>query len=307
MKQKEIKTNKNKLRSLILSFVIAIAAWSVITYMTDVDISKRIPGIKIEVTGKEALASKGLVVANENDLPQTTIKITGKRNDLIEALDNIGAVVDVSEITEPGEYSVAVSPRIPINSISVDKLYDATTTVNIQELQTKEFPVTVYHSSSVNGKVVESVANPEKITVRGTAEELDKITGVCATVDLSSFEETQIIPLAFMVSKDTEIKGLGTLRKSQETVEVKNIAYEAQSVSVMPYISYGVGRELDLEATQITPSEITVGIKEGGVARPLMFVVDEYTEEEKEYQLTIPEGIYVEPEQRTVKIKPVWK
>ena len=307
MKQREIKTNKNKLRSLILSFIIAVAAWSVITYMTDVDISKRISGIKIEVTGQEALAQKGLVVANEADLPRVSIKIRGKRNDLIDVLDNIGAAVDVSEIADPGEYSVAVSAKIPINRISVDRLKDSTVTVDVQKIESKEFPVTVYQSSSAEGKVIASVAVPEKITVSGAASELEKIAGVCVTVDLFAFEPQQTLPLSFMVNEDTDIKDLGTLKMSRDTVDIKNIAYDAVSVMVSAEAASGVDRELDLEKTRITPSTVIAGMSGVYASESVTVIIPEYTEEEREYEVIPPDGVYIHPDHRKVKVKPAWK
>ena len=307
MKQREIKTNKNKLRSLILSFIIAVAAWSVITYMTDVDISKRISGIKIEVTGQEALAQKGLVVANEADLPRVSIKIRGKRNDLIDVLDNIGAAVDVSEIADPGEYSVAVSAKIPINRISVDRLKDSTVTVDVQKIESKEFPVTVYQSSSAEGKVIASVAVPEKITVSGAASELEKIAGVCVTVDLFAFQPQQTLPLSFMVNEDTDIKDLGTLKMSRDTVDIKNVAYDAVSVMVSAEAASGVDRELDLEKTRITPSTVIAGISGMYASESVTVIIPEYTEEEREYEVIPPDGVYIHPDHRKVKVKPVWK
>ena len=307
MKQREIKTNKNKLRSLILSFIISIAAWSVITYMTDVDISKKISGIRIEVAGQETLAQNGLVVANENELPKVSVKIRGKRSDLIKALDNVGAAVDVSEITEPGDYLIDVSAKIPINRISVDNVKDSAVKVSVQKLESKEFPVTVYQSSYVEGKVIESVPKTEKITVRGTASELEKISGVCVTVDLMTMESKQTLPLSFMVNEDTDIEDLGTLKMSKDTVEVENITYDAISIMVNPQVAPGVGRELDLAATEINPSTVVAGISGVAESESVTVIIDEYTEEEKEYEVILPDGVYVQSEHRKVKIKPVWK
>ena len=89
---------KSKLLLKILSAIIAVILWTAITYTEDPVITQTITGIGIEFSGVETLNGNGLAIINRNEIPTVSVVVRGKRNSVIEALDKVYAVADVSSI-----------------------------------------------------------------------------------------------------------------------------------------------------------------------------------------------------------------
>ena len=62
---------------------------------------------------------------------------------------------------------------------------------------------------------------------------------------------------------------------------------------------------LDSEATEVSPKKVTVGIKDGEAPESVSVALPDFAGE-GEYEVAAPEGVYLPPESRKVKVKPVW-
>ena len=96
-------SRKTKIKYMILAIVLAIASWFVVMYTANPDITKTFTGIKIELTGGDVLRDSGYIITDEEDLPKLSVKLRGKRGDLMKAIDNIRIYADVSGISDFGK------------------------------------------------------------------------------------------------------------------------------------------------------------------------------------------------------------
>lgn len=305
---REEKKKKNRLRYMISSVIIAIIAWSVVTYATDPDITKRINGIRIELTGEDLLAERGFVITNRDEIPKTSVTMRGKRSDLIKAIDTAKLVVDVSQITKTGDFSVEGNVKLPSSRITVERVSLQNVAVSVAKLQTREIPVRITQTGELEGKLVKSEAETQTVLVKGSAEELDMIDAAEVVVDVSTVEDSKSISLGYslMLKDGVDRDALSTIKMSDNVVSVKNTVYDAKEVPVRVVVRNSQSILLNAEETIVEPEKITVGVKDGVSVNEITVTIDENAPE-GEYKVDKPDNVYIPPHSKSVTIEPVWE
>lgn len=303
------KTNskKDRLKYMILSLIIAIAAWFAVMYTANPDITKRFTGIRVELIGGDTLKDNGLVAVGEDSLPKVSVKLRGKRSDLMKAVDNIRIYADVSGIPSTGEFFVETSVKLPSGALSIVDVSSAAVAVDVEEYKSKEIKLTVHQTGALEGKIVETVPKSDTVTVMGAESELAKVTGAAVTVDISTLGvsgdgeyEAEILG-----SDGSEEFKTVSLKKSSVMVECN--VYNAKEIPVKIISAGGGAYEIDYEKTVITPQKITVGVPEGEDAEFAAVTIMEKFDGEAEYEVYCSDGIYIPEEYRRVKVIPAWK
>lgn len=305
------KTNKkrDRLKYMILSVLIAIAAWFAVMYTANPDITKKFTGIRVELTGTDILRGDGLVAVGEAELPKISVKLRGKRSDLMKAVDNIRIYADVSGISGEGEYFVETSVKLPSASLSVVDVSCSAVEVSVEEYKSKEIKLEVYRTGNLDGKVVEIVPLSETVTAMGAASELEKIGGASVTVDISSLGtggtgeyKTELFGKDGVLEEE-----IRTVSLKKDSVRIESIVYNAKEIPVK-IISAGMGEyEIDYEKTVIEPQKITVGVSENDETEYAAVTIPEKFEGEAEYDVYCNEGVYIPDESKKIRVIPAWK
>ena len=99
---------------ILLSVLLAVLIWMYIRDVENPTQEGTYYGIEIQISGERVLEERGLTVAS---ISQKTVNVTvnapiSVHNDL---RGNITATVDVSQCTEPGEYQLTCTPKLPSN------------------------------------------------------------------------------------------------------------------------------------------------------------------------------------------------
>ena len=114
-----------------------------------------------------------------------TVVIEVPRNGSALKTDQVQAVLDVGDLTDPGFHNVPVkivSPDIAIKSLS-----PASVTLSLDRLEERSVPVSFDYLGDRRGVVVESSAvDPPATTIRGVATDLARVTGVRVGVPIPS-------------------------------------------------------------------------------------------------------------------------
>ena len=105
----------------ILSAFAAIVLWFAITYTDDPSINISINNIQLKTSGEKSLEQNGLIFVNRDNLPGISIEVRGKRSDVQSILNSVSAKVDLSDISEAGEYTRDLSFDVPNPSVMVTK------------------------------------------------------------------------------------------------------------------------------------------------------------------------------------------
>ena len=297
-----------KLKYLILSVIIAVVAWTVVAYTTDPDMTRTITGVKIELAGEEELQEKGLVALDTDKLPKMSVKVTGKRSDLMSVMDDMRVILDLSGITEAGNYEVQGSVKLPNTRVSVDKIISDGVNMVIDKLETREVKILIYQDGQVEGKIVETLPKSETVAISGAATELDQINGAYATINLDKVVEAGIvkIPTAIAPKDGVTIDDLLTLELKEKEIEVENIFYEPMEATVYVTSKPVDGYIIDQENTVINPEKVTIGVKGGYNVPVVTATVPEHIDHEVEVELNDTEDIHIPSDVKFVKVIPAW-
>lgn len=302
-------SRKTKIKYMILAIVIAIASWFVVMYTANPDITKKFTGIKVELTGGDVLRDSGYIITDEEDLPKLSVKLRGKRGDLMKAIDNIRIYADVSGISEEGTFYVETSVKLPTNSLSLLKVSETEIPVTAKKQVTKEISLSVYQTGEAEGKLVKTEPATSKVTVMGTEEELELIGGASVTVDISQITEDEVreCEVSIYGKEDVPEESLTTVSLKDPTAKVKCTVYNAKELPIKVFASNIGEFILDEENTTVSPKTVTVGVSDNDNPQSVSVTIVEFTEEEGEYELNDSEGIYIPDSSRKVKVTPAWK
>lgn len=305
----ENKKKKNSLRTLILSLVIAIVLWIVIGIIQDPDVRGTITNIPIEYTGAGTLSERGLVVTPSSGHAEIAVNITGKRRDLIESSKSVGLVIDVSDITEPGEYVLDGTIISTSSRISVERERVNTIPVVIEELVTEEYPITLIQSNAAKGILIETKLSETKVKASGAKSEIDRLEGVTAELDASgilSDSQTEIT-LRPKLKGSTQLPKETTISLSLGKVTAKNTVYAKKTLPVRMRLSQKLSSEywLDTEASSCAVSTAEIGVLPTCTADCVYLNINTTENEDGTYMLLSEEGMYIPEKDAEVQAKPV--
>ena len=99
------KQTKNKGFYMVLSVLVAIGLWVYVVGVQNPDSSGPVRNLPVTFVGTDVLESRGLMIVSGAD-QTVTLNVNGKRDALLAlSSETVSITVDVSSISEPGQYS----------------------------------------------------------------------------------------------------------------------------------------------------------------------------------------------------------
>lgn len=308
MRTEKMKTIKNsKLLLKILSGLIAIVLWFAITYTEDPAISQTLTGVNLEIKGEDALNANGFAIVNKDELPAISVVIGGSRSNVISALGEIYASIDVSHIKKSGTNSLLVSYSYPANQVVLERAKIKEISVETEALVSREIPVKteVTNRDKNSGVIVKSVSNTETVTVSGAESDIYKIAYAKVEIDASKISKTstQECLYGLYTEKGTLVSEENIVRKSRETVTVESTVYEKKELAVKVVPGKESREEYDFLVKNTEKATVEVGLDEGVELKYIEAVVTpQKGKNSYEAQLIVPEGVYVPEEDMTFSV-----
>lgn len=305
-KDKE-RQKKNKIGYMVLSIIISIIIWVMVAYMTDPDVTKTLHNVDVRFVGEDMLIDKGLIVTDENELPDLSVKISGKRSDMIYAIDNVVIEVDVSDIDSEGEYDLEGTVILPNSRINLERVRFDTVPVVVGEYAEKNIDIEIRQTGTLKGKLVKSESEMKSVKITGSKDEIDSVASGYAVVDISKLEDSQSLRTNFVL-----VDNAGNLISKNETIStetpdiiINNTVYNAVELPVKAELSDELqGRyTLDEENTEIEPERVTVGVLPGESYSEVKTIVKDTDSEEHDCDLQEEEGMYIPDNVKKVKFK----
>lgn len=305
-KDKE-RQKKNKIGYMVLSIIISIIIWVMVAYMTDPDVTKTLHNVDVRFVGEDMLIDKGLIVTDENELPDLSVKISGKRSDMIYAIDNVVIEVDVSDIDSEGEYDLEGTVILPNSRINLERVRFDTVPVVVGEYAEKNIDIEIRQTGTLKGKLVKSESEMKSVKITGSKDEIDSVASGYAVVDISKLEDSQSLRTNFVL-----VDNAGNLISKNETIStetpdiiINNTVYDAVELPVKAELSDELqGRyTLDEENTEIEPDRVTVGVLPGESYNEVKTIVKNTDSEEYDCDLQEEEGMYIPDNVKKVKVK----
>lgn len=307
-KRKINKPHKKKLKTIALSVLLAVILWFMVIYVNDPDITTTVSNIDVRFIGESGLRDKHIALTGRDDIPPISMVVTGKRSDLMNFIDDIYVQVNVSDIDSAGEFNLSGTISVPTTRITVEKENYSNIPIKAEELIEKEVDITVKQTGALKNKLVQSLSDTSKVMISGAASEINEVQGAVATVDISELKEdsTQKVNYLLTDSSGAFLSENETIESARPYVVVNNTIYDMKTLPVVPALSAELEKDyiLNTDKTAVTPSSVTVGVTPDNNDEKVVARIDAlYEEGVGEYSLESPNGMYIPPESKKVKVK----
>lgn len=311
MARKE-KQRRKRLPYMILSLIMATIIWALVTYATDIDITKTVRVPSVNFSGEDVLKNKGYVVLGvDPSAGMFSVELSGKRSRIIEVIDGVTIEADVSQINGEGVFEVEGSVKTSVRQVTVTKTNFRKIPVVVEEYVEKEVPVKIRHEGEFKGKIAKSVPEMKSITISGAKSEIEKVDSAVAFVDLTGMTgQSQTVSSLVAVDSEGELlTELVTLETTQSQIAVDNTIYNYVELPVKVKLSEELGQlyTLDKEKTKAEPDTVGIGVNDGTDFKELTAVLEEYTDKKTECKLIEEEGMYIPSKSSVVEVKPVFE
>ena len=267
------KAARNNLKIIVLSTVLAVIVWILVSVQVFPTIETSISGIPIQVQPTEYMISNNLQIIDSYS-GTTDIRIEGKRYD-IAALkaEDFYAALDLDSVRSAGTFTVPVSVSSKTGvEYTLLETSQMAVTITIDEIATREFPITAYAPdiSLPEGYYVDEItASPATVTVTGSASVLDKISRIeaKATLDGEIHESHEVqTPLTIYTASGSKLVN-DDVKISADSVMV-NIPIYMQKELPLTFSFAGVPQYFDIDSLgfDISPKSIMVAAPDDSIS-----------------------------------------
>ena len=286
---------ERKVINIILSLLVATAAWFFVVYNYDPMTSVRYSGVPITYTGLDTLANRGYAVAEAN-YKNVEVTLQQRRVDTANiSSEDISVTADVSGLST-GENTVALRVVGPegtqVRDSSVKNV-----TVEIDSAASVEIPISVEYSEQDEENAVPLIENMsvETATVIATEERLAEIDRVAAVIDPEDLDEQFKAMTLEIAALDKEGNKVINVVVYPETVSFRAAAgYTKEVRLVVP-----VKDESDdsYERTYTAPETIVIKGKKSTINEYTGITANEinisyyYEDSEIPIEFDLPEGV----------------
>lgn len=266
---KNSKKNR-KMVNMALAVLLAFGLWFYVINVENPTGSANLRDLPVELQGESDLAQTGLMVTN---LSQETIdlKVTGKKKTLMKLnKKNVSLAVDVSSITQEGEYDLTCKTVFPshinTDNVSVSSWSEMKVTVTVEKQGTKTIRVRgefigTEAESCLAGTVT---TDPEVLELTGPEDSLAKIAYAQVQVGGESVSDTIVeqAPVVFMDKNGIPVEDLENITSSATDAEITVPVRRVVNIPLTVTFKDGGGATSEDVSYKITPSSITVVAKD---------------------------------------------
>ncbi|MCI8475347.1 MAG: hypothetical protein HFF07_08450 [Oscillospiraceae bacterium] len=251
---------------MVLSVVLAIVLWVYVVGVLNPDSSGPVRNLPVEFVGTDALESRGLMIVSGGE--QTiTLHVSGKR-DALQSLsaETVSITVDVSSITQPGqyesEYLVSWLPSaVSVNSLAITDRYPQRVSYTVVRQAVRTIPV----RGTVTSRVVEGYQAgefsfaPATLEVRGEESLVNQIDYALVTLDLEDRTETYSgdLPYTFISFTGDQLDGKG-IEADAALVRTTLPIFQLKEVELKVNLIHGGGTTDQNVTCEIEPKTIMV-------------------------------------------------
>ena len=261
------KIKNSKLLLKILSALIAIVLWFAITYTEDPAISQTLTGVNLEIKGENDLNANGFAIVNKDELPSLSVVIRGSRSNVISALGEIYASVDVSSVKNTGENVISVSYSYPSDRVVLEKVRVRELTVETEALISREIPVKIEVTNRDKNSdfIVKCESKIDAVTVSGAENTVYNIAYAKVRVDASKISKTNTQECLYELytEKGELVSEESIVNKSRRTVTVESTVYEKTELAVKVVLSEESREDYGILIKNIEKNTVEAGISEG--------------------------------------------
>ena len=296
---------RNKLGSLLLSFVIALGLWMYVRTYVNTDYEQTLYNIPVALEGENMLTDWQLMLLSGED-NEVNIKVHGSRQDVSKINSgNIQLVADLSKINEPGEhlltYSIIYPGDVPTGAVSAEKNPDRVKVV-VAKKKTKEIPVKVNYLGDVPADYIKDISaltlDYEYVEINGPEEVVDQIDHAAVTIDCRDRTETIYESYRYELRDAQESPvDAGWITTNVSEVKVYLPISMVKKIPLTLTVIDGGGAAEETTKIEIEPGELSVSGSETlleSLTEVNLGTIDlaQITEDTvKEFEINLPDGV----------------
>lgn len=242
---------KHKILVFFISLLAAVIFWLFVVSTVAPDTTGTVGGISVSMIGDTTLEARGLMVT-EMDNETVWVELQTSRATLSKLNSgNMSATVDISRITEAGDYDLSYSVYYPdtVNTGEIQLLRKSTDTIHVTvcKIATKTMPMEIRWTGQVQDGYLfdegQVAFTPESITLQGPDYEVNEVAHVVANYDVSDLTETVSMKTQpiFLdeLGNEVTLSGLTTVSNSEIDMTVPISRYKDLALTVD--LTYGAG------------------------------------------------------------------
>lgn len=257
---------KDKILSMLLSLLIAICLWIFVVTTVTPDDSQWIYNIPVTFTNEDGLFSDRNLTLIEGRDATVSLRLSGKRQDLLKLNNtNISILVDLSRVTEPGDWHLSYEHELPdtVSSSDISIEGRSTTTVDIvvDKLATKEVEVQgEFVGDIASGYVQEPMQlEYETVEISGPKELVNQVDHAKVVLERTNLSKSVSDVLSVvLVDSEGETVESDELKCSVREIGVEMAVFMVKDVQLTATLIPGGGATEDHAICTIEPSSISV-------------------------------------------------
>lgn len=296
------KTINNKLL-LVLSLAVAVIIWMYVIIAEDPVTTAKVGPLTIQYTTSVPMQQKDIEIIGElSEKVELTVK--GSRSYVTGSKANYSAVIDLSQISQSGYYTVPINIKSP-SGVSILDQKPTTIDIHVDSWETAEKEVRLTRSGTPKtGYGVTQISSyPEKLNVEAPSLILEKISYLEVAVDLEGADKTFTTTVPIEAYDETGTKlAMDHIHLPRETYSLEIGIGRIKTVSVLPTIE---GVNLDIYDMSFTaqPSTVTVTASDDvlanltSISTHTISLPDQADVHSVDALLDLPTGVYLTEEQ----------
>lgn len=263
----KIKNNRPAVHKALLIIAALLCSFILWMYVTSQEGSTQetvFSGVRVVFEGEDNMRdSRGLIIT-QNEVTSVRVTVSGPPRVLarINASD-ISAVIDLSSITQTGNYSL--SPKITysrgVDSSDLQSRVNTTINFYVDRLSTTTVPVNgVFNGSLAEGFSAEALQfEPQYIKISGPESDLKTVYEAWVVVDRENVDSTLTYASSYVL-RDAEgnVIDNDSIELSSDTVNVTLPVIAIKDVDLIASLIPGAGANEKNTTVSITPSQVTL-------------------------------------------------
>lgn len=222
----------NKKFNMVLSIVLAICLWAYVVGEINPIAERTVKNVEIKFTNSEVIEQYGLAMSKSSAY-SIDVQISGSRAEISRIdSDDISATVDLSSALK-GENELNVSVKAP-DGVSVTKKSMSKVSVTIEDLDSKEVPVTISYTGELEKpNECETVSTSfDTVEVKGAESLVRSVTEASGKIDVSKVGEEATKNVCDLTPVDKNGKKVERVELSNRSVVVESIISKIKTVKL---------------------------------------------------------------------------
>ena len=287
---------------VVFSLVCSLLIWVYVTESNGGETDRPFPGVMVVFEGESAMRDTRGLIISERDTTSAKVTISGNRRSL-SVLDSadLKLVIDLSDITSPGNYSLAPKVEYP-RRIDTSTITSATITPEVisfyvDKLSVRPVPVTgVFNGSAAEGYSADPLEfDTETIRIYGPEKIISQVDHALVEVSRTDVDKTLNFEASYtLIDVDGNRFESDEVTFDRETVNVTLPINAVKEVSLTVDLVPGAGATRDNVKWSIDPATITLtgdaetldGVNSISIAKIDLSKVDEALTES--YKIILP-------------------